>query len=244
MIPTLAVSVLEITTKVFSRADTLAHPADLMENLRQLSLIWACIFLASGLLCMYHGYKYYRVVTVVMALLIGGIVGYGLGQRFKAEIVVGGCSAALLAVACWPFMKYAVAVMGGLVGAFVGANAWTAIAAAMYTRGAGADPNIVQSSHYWVGALLGLVFCGLLAFILFKFSVVFFTSVSGATLVLFGVMAILLQIPKWGVAIQDEFKTNAIVLPLLVIVPALIALILQEAKPEAAGGAKPAGKPA
>lgn len=244
LLPTLGLSVLDVITNVFSRADTLAYPANVMKNLKELDLGWAAVFVVAGLLCMYHGYKYYRVVTVIMALLIGGILGYTLGHRLKADLIVAGCCAALLAVACWPFMKYAVAIMGGLVGSFVGANAWTAIAAAIYTKD-GAANAVNANGTYWVGALMGLIIFGMLAFILFKVSVVFFTSISGATLTMLGILAILLHIPSWGKSISDEFQDNAIILPLLVIVPAIIALILQEAKPEGShAGPKPAPKPA
>ncbi|MCX5661647.1 MAG: hypothetical protein NTW19_18370 [Planctomycetota bacterium] len=244
MLPTLGLSAFEAATQIFSRPDTLAYPTDVMNTLTQLSLVWACVLVAAGLLCMYHGFKYYRVVTIVMALLIGGMIGYALGHRYNAQVIVSACCALLFAVACWPFMKYAVAIVGGLVGSFVGANAWTAIDAAIHTPEGPANPANAHGP-YWVGALLGLVIVGMLAFIVFKISVVFFTSISGATLAMFGVMAILLHIPQWGTSIQSEFKGNAIVLPLLVIVPAIVALILQEAKPDGShAGPKPAAKPA
>ena len=41
-----------------------------------------------------------------------------LGAHIQAEVIVAGCLAVLLAVVAWPFMKYAVAVFGGL--AYVG----------------------------------------------------------------------------------------------------------------------------
>ena len=81
----------------------------------------------------------------------------------------------------------------------------------------------------------------MLAFILFKLSVVMFTSVSGSTMAVLGAMALLLQVPQWQSSVTKSLSSHTIVLPLLVLVPAMIGLILQEARPEkAAEGQKKA----
>lgn len=243
-------SMFRTVTSIFSRADTLAHPRELLPALENLSIIWASIFLAAGIVCLFHGYRFYRVVTVMMALMIGAFVGFELGTRIQAAYIVAGCLGALLAVGCWPLMKYAVAVMGGLVGAFIGANAWSAVASLVHHRN-GTVPQVDGStSLHWVGALIGLIVVGMLAFILFKFSVVLFTSVSGATLALMGALALLMQIQSFRGDITTGISNNAVALPLLVMVPATIGLILQQASPDkgggapAGGGAKPTPKPA
>ena len=241
--------IFDIATNVFSRADTLANPGTLLDQLQQMSVVWAAILLSAGIVCLLHGHKYYRTVVVILALFIGAVVGYALGKRVQADYIVAGCLGALFAVCCWPLMKYAVALMGGLAGAFLGANAWSAVAATMNTAGNGATPDPKQNM-YWVGALVGLIVCGMLAFVLFKLTIVMFTSVSGATFAVLGAVALLLQVPAWNSGIRDSMGRNAIALPLLVMVPALIGLIMQHSKPGAStatpgGGAKPAApKPA
>lgn len=232
-------TVFGILSSIFGRPDTLTQPADLLKHLEQLSIVWSTIFLAAGLICMLNGYRYYKTVTVVLALAIGACMGYYLGGKVDKGYIVAACLAALLAVACWPLMKYAVAVMGGLVGAFLGANAWSAILATVENT---AKPDPAQQT-YWVGALIGLIVCGMLAFILFKLSVVMFTSVSGATVALFGALSLLLQIPTWRDPIMQNLQDNAMVLPLLVIVPAIIGLIIQQSQPETAGGGGGKGSP-
>lgn len=237
---------LEVLTQIFSRLDTLAAPGELLKQVQNLSLIWGAIFLAAGLLCLFQGAKYYKVVTVVLALAIGGIVGYALSRKMEAAPIVSGCLAALFAVCCWPLMKYAVAIMGGIAGAFLGANAWTAIAAT--AAGHAENGGAAASSRLcWVGALMGLIICGMLAFVLFKLSIVFFTSVSGATVALIGALCLLMQVKGIQESMTKNFGHNALVLPLLMIVPACIGLIMQHTSPDkgpAAGSAKPAPKPA
>ncbi len=225
-------NLLQVVTSVFSRPDTLAHPEDLMRHLQSMSVIWAVVFLTAGLVCILNGYKFYKPVTVILALLIGASVGWALGQRIEAESsITAGCFGALMAAACLPLMKYAVAIMGGLSGSFIGANTWTSVGD-LIANNAGKVNNSAETC--WIGALIGLVVFGMLAFILFKLSVVLFTSVSGSTLAVMGAMALLLQVPQWQTSVTESMKSHTIVLPMLVLVPAIIGLILQESQADVA----------
>lgn len=217
-------NVLDVLNQVFSRADTLAHPQALTQTLQSLSLVWALVFVVAGLVALLNGYRLHRWVIVITALLLGVLAGYWVGQKINSAYVVAGCVGILAAVTCFPLMKYAVAALGGLAGAFVGANAWTSIARAA------ASPQNVESiaANYWVGALMGLIIFGMLSFVLFKLSVIFITTISGSTLAVLGATALLLQIPAWRVPVSEHITAHAAVLPLLVGVPALIGLILQQ----------------
>lgn len=230
----------ETVVHLFSRADTLAQPQLLVEQLRALSVVWAVVFIIVGVLCLFNGYKFYRAATVLIALFIGLFSGYYLGQKIEAPFIVAGCLGVLLAVTAFPFMKYAVALLGGLAGAFIGANLWAGFA---YALNKAAHASIPPDA-YWIGALIGLIICGMLAFVLFKLSIVLFTSVSGATIAVLGALALLLSFEPWRDAVAAGVTANQVVVPLLVAVPALIGLILQEAwdgTGDAAGGGKPQG---
>ncbi|MFA7235358.1 MAG: hypothetical protein WC058_00720 [Phycisphaeraceae bacterium] len=228
-----------VVPRIFERLDTLAHPDKLVTILEQTGWVVACIFIAVGVLCLLQGYKLYKGVVLLLALIVGMVLGYKLGQTIQAEVIVAGCVGVLMAVVAWPFMKYAVAICGGLAGAFLGANCWTALATqAGNTSSLNLDPHA-----YWAGALIGLIFFGLLSFILFEVSIVLFTSVSGSVLAVLGVIALLLQVPGWRDAIAGTVQANPLVLPMLVAVPAVIGLVLQhhlggmkkgDAKPKAA----------
>jgi len=212
-----------VVPHLFDRLDALAHPDQLVPMLEQVGWVIASIFIAVGVLCMLQGYKLYKGVVMLAALVVGVAVGYRLGQHIQAEAIVAGCLGVLLAVVAWPTMKYAVAVCGGLAGAFLGANAWTACAEHLAATGGAALP----ADQYWAGALIGLVLFGLLSFILFELSVVLFTSVSGSLLAVMGIVALLLQVPAWRGAIGDAIAANPLVMPLLVVVPAAVGLVLQ-----------------
>ncbi len=234
-------NILDTVSSIFGRFDTLAHPGRMVQLLNEIGVVWGVVFIIAGLVCLLNGYKLYRWVTVILALLIGVCAGYCLGKHINAEFIVAGCLGLLLAVGAWPLMKYAVAALGGLVGAFLGANLWGAMAGLAHS-----SQGREIANTYWVGALMGLIICGMLAFILFKLSIVLFTSISGATVAMIGVLALLLQVPTWRQSISSwSHGANAMVFPLLAFVPALIGLILQHTKggkagePHTAGSAKP-----
>lgn len=211
--------------RLFDRLDALAHPDNLVNTLQQTSWVLAAIFVAVGLTCLLQGFKFYRWVVMLTALGLGIGVGYKLGQHVEAQAIVAGCLGVLLAVVAWPFMKFAVAICGGLAGAFLGANAWSALAA--HLNGSSGSVSLPPDA-YWAGALMGLIVLGLLSFILFELSVVVFTSISGSVLAVMGIIALLLQVPAWQGAVGDGIRANPLIVPMLVAVPAVIGLVLQQ----------------
>jgi len=214
----------DTVTATFSRPDALAQPDALVENLQALSVVWAVVFMVVGLLCMLNGYRFYKTATVAIALLIGLFAGYWVGEQIQAPFIVAGCTGLLLAVVAFPLMKFAIAIFGGVTGAFIGANLWAGMASAL-NKAANTE---IPVDAYWVGALVGLMLCGMLAFILFKLSVVLFTSVSGATIAVLGGLALLLSFEPWHDTVKSGLTASQLVVPLLVFVPAVIGLILQE----------------
>ena len=219
--------------------NTLTDARQLSETLQPMSLVWATVLLIVGLTTLLNGYKYYKLVTIVLAMALGSISGYYLGEKIGAAYIVAGCLALLVAVTCFPLMKYAVAVIGGLAGAFIGANLWVAVARLMF-EGSQAD---AFSKNAWVGALVGLIALGMLAFILFKVTIIVFTSVSGSTIAVVGGLALLFQVPDWRTPIVDSIAVHPIVVPLLILVPAVIGLLVQETD-SLAHPVKKQGKPA
>jgi hypothetical protein len=213
-----------VLPKIFERIDTLAHPEKLVDTLAETTWVVGAIFLTVGLLCILQGYKLYKGVVILTALAMGIVLGYKLGQHIQAQTIVAGCLGVLLAVAAWPFMKFAVSLCGGLAGAFIGANAWSGIATHLNAT----SPSInIPPDAYWAGALIGLVLFGMLSFILFELSVVLFTSVSGSVLAVLGIIALLLQVTAWREAIGNALKANPLVMPVLIVVPAVVGLVLQ-----------------
>jgi len=119
----------------------------------------------------------------------------------------------LLGVAALPLKQYAVAVCGGLVGAIVGMVLW-----------AYCEQPI---SMAWAGGLVGLVVVGMLAFILFKTTVILFTSLEGAAMFVLGSCALLMRYAPWSKDVGTSLDTKPVLLPLLVVSLAIVALFWQ-----------------
>ncbi|MEM1446405.1 MAG: hypothetical protein AAGF84_10140 [Planctomycetota bacterium] len=233
----------EAMTTILGRGDALTNTDALIEGLQSLGMVWAVVLTTVGLLCMFNGYRWHKLATVTTALLLGLFAGYWLGKMLNAPFVVAGCLGALLFVVAFPLMKYMVAALGGLAGAFLGANLWAGVAkemekAAIQNAGGpvSADALLLDPGMYWVGALIGLLVCGMLAFILWKLSIVVYTSVSGSTLAVIGVLALLLSIDGLAAPVKNGLSASYLVVPLLVFVPAAIGLILQETRPDTEPG--------
>ncbi|QDU71290.1 NAD(P)(+) transhydrogenase (Re/Si-specific) subunit beta [Mucisphaera calidilacus] len=218
----------ETTIAVFSRGDALARPEELINNLQALSVVWALVFMVLGVTCLLNGFKFYKVMTIGIALLLGMFFGYWVGAFVKAPYAVAGCLGLIAAVTAAPLMKYAVALFGGLCGAFLGANIWSGLTLAIN------DANGMQLPEaHWVGALMGLIICGMLAFIVFDTSIMMFTAVAGATLAVIGGLALVMSFEPWRETIANSLVESNITIPLLVTVPAVIGIISQINTPPA-----------
>lgn len=220
----------DAVTAMFGRLDTLARPEPLMNHLETLGAVWAIVFLIAGVLCMLNGYKFQKLTTTVMALLLGSFAGYWIGRQMlgsestaaTATFIVAGLLGMLLAVLAFPMMKAAVILFGALAGAFLGANLWTAIGSALHTAGQAPPPD-----HFWMGAIMGAILCGMLALMLSDKAVELFSSVGGSTLAVFGGVALLLSFEEVRGGVVQALTAHPVIVPMLVIVPALIAFVLQ-----------------
>lgn len=248
-------TVVEIFT--VSKGAPLAQPGQLVDNLERLGPIWALAFVIMGLVCLLNGYKFHKIATVALLVILGAALGYWLGLEIQGPpFVVAGCVAILFAVLAFPLMSYAIAILGGLSGAFIGANLWVAVATfinpppAEQAPGTGVattnNETLLQVGSYipvdtfWVGALIGLMFCGIGAFILSKIAIHLFTTVSGSTIAVFGVIALLLSMDGIRDTVTAELTRSPLIIPLLVFVPAAIGFLMQEKASGAWGGGEKA----
>lgn len=245
--------VFQTSVDIFSRGDTLASPGELIPELAQLGELWAIVFVVIGLVCLLKGYTFHKIMTVALLVVLGAMVGYRMGLEIQGPpFVVAGCVSVLLAVLAFPLMKYAVAILGGLSGAFIGSNLWAGlgrvldssaesrVAAEGQEAASGSvivrAAEIMPADAYWVGALIGLIVCGLAAFMLSKITIHLFTTVSGSTIAVFGVIALLLSIDTFRDTVATELTRSPLIIPLLVFVPAAIGFLMQEKASGAWGG--------
>lgn len=187
-----------------------------LQTLSRSEVFFPAAILVCGLLLLIFGFKAYRWVVVCNCVALGWYWGNALGAKAQIETVGAVLGAVLLGAICWPLMKYAVAVCGGLIGSVVGMSAWVYFG----------QPENMR----WAGALMGLIALGLFCFILFKASVIVFSSVQGAIMLVLGASAILMKYSPWDQRISTEYSTRPILMPVLVGTVALLGILYQHQK--------------
>ncbi len=209
----------EITSlsDAFQRMDILTQPDRLLEMLSDVPLVAASMIVVVGALCVFNGYRWHKWVIVILAFMAGLGLGNILSQRMGKSVVVAIAVGVLCATVATPMLRWAVALFGGLTGAFLGAHAWTLTAA---------EPTNAQ----WAGAGMGFIAMALLSFLVFRLVVVAFTSIGGGAMVVLGSIALMLHVPAWQDGLKDGLTRNQSLIPLLVTVAAVAGFVIQESR--------------
>ena len=147
--------------------DILFHPDQLLESLSGVPLIGAAVIVTVGILCVFNGYRWHRWLVAALAFLCGLGIGFKLSQSMGRSTIVAASVGCLCAIIATPLLRITVAIFGGITGAFIGANTWTALAA---------SPADAQ----WAGAVIGFVVIAMTSLLMFRLVIVLFTSVGGA----------------------------------------------------------------
>jgi hypothetical protein len=202
---------------LFARMDILNRPEELLEALMEMPLILASVIVVVGLLCTLNGYRWHKWVVVLLAFFAGLGLGHILSGYVGKSAIVAVALGALFAIIATPMLKITVAVFGGITGAFIGANIWSAL------NGAQADSN-------WAGAMLGFVIIAMASIMLFRLVIVLFTSIGGAAMVVLGAITILMHVPGWEPAVREGLTGHPAILPLLLAVAAVGGFVIQESR--------------
>lgn len=200
---------------------------DLLTWCRQMTPGVAAALIIVGIVYLLFGYQIFKAVVLINAAVVGAYIGAYLGQEGDAATIGGVICAVAAAAIAWPTMKYAVAIMGGLFGALLGASIW---------RGVNLDPNLI-----WAGALMGLAGFGMVSFIVFRGSVMMYTSLQGAFMMVFGILGLIYQYSDGAKQVSEHLKIQPVLLPAAIFIPALLGLIFQQHYHAAPGGDKGGG---
>ena len=180
----------------------------------------AALLIALGIIYLLFGFKIFRVLMMLNAAALGAALGFGVGQRtdigFALMVLCGFVAAAVT----WPLMKWAIAVLGGLAGALLGASIWQSF---------GLDPHFA-----WSGALTGLVLFGLLSFIIFRGSVTMYMSLQGAAMLTLGAIGMLCKYDQIAPKLTHAMSLRPFLMPMAVIIPAIIGMLYQQSDGSAA----------
>src|ERR1019366_1031399 len=175
----------------------------------------AVLLVIGGIIYLLFGFYIFKVLVTLNAAIFGAYLGVLLGESSGTTIPAAIVGALLAAAATWPTMKYAVAIMGGTFGGLLGATVW---------RLCSLDPSFA-----WSGALTGVIFFGLLSFLLFRQCVMTYTSLQGSVMLVFGILALIFKYDQVSGSLIHNFELKPFLLPLAVFIPALAGFIYQQA---------------
>jgi hypothetical protein len=186
----------------------------------------AVILILAGIVFLLFGYSIFKVLVTLNAAILGGYAGMLLGTNSGVEVPAAIVGALLAATFAWPTMKYSVAIMGALFGMVLGVTCW---------RLSNLDP-----SFGWSGGVTGMVFFGLLSFLLFRECIITYTSLQGSVMLIFGLLGLLLKYQDVGGPLTHHFEIKPFLLPMAIFIPTLCGFIYQKAMiPAAAAGPPP-----
>jgi hypothetical protein len=197
------------------------HQGDFLNYCQHMAPEIAMLLIIAGLVYLLWGYKIFKMLVLLNAAVFGGYIGASMthgGEPAAAAAVIGAVFAGAVA---WPTMKYAVALMGGVFGAILGAGIW---------HGAGLDENLL-----WAGALSGLIALGMLSFILFRGSVMVYTSLQGSAMMVFGILGLIYKYQEIGPRLTDHLHMEPFLLPAFVFIPACVGWVYQHHNTVGAG---------
>ena len=207
---------------LFDQMNILFRPDELLDQLSQVPFILAAVVVTVGILCVFNGYRWHKWVIAILAFFCGLGLGYTLSQHLGRSTVVAVAVGGLCAIVATPLLRITVAIFGGITGAFIGANTWTAL-------------EVNPPDAHWAGAVIGFIVVAMASIILFRLGVVLFTSVGGAVMAICGGITLLLHVPAWEGAVRESLTANEMLVPMLLLVATVSGFVIQESRLRAGG---------
>lgn len=187
---------------------------DLLQHCREMDNILAAVLLFCGVAYAGFGYQLFKLLACANVAALGVWGGWWVGGQFDAKLpgmVIGGVLAAALA---WPVVKAAVASCGAIIGFVVGCAVWRAFG--------------LLDVYAPAGGAIGAVFLFMLTFSLFKLSVVTFTAVQGAVMLLAGLLGLLMKASEVDDPVTEWTTQYPVILPVVLFSISVIGVFFQQ----------------
>ncbi len=192
-------------------------PIDLIwQHITSLGLLEALTFISFGTVCLFYGWRVFKILVVISFALIGMVLGVTITERINGgnnQLMGGVIGLVAMAVIAVPLMRWAVSVLGAVAGGILTSGVW-------FSCG-------LSEKYIWAGALIGIVAGGMISFIIFRIAVILFSSLGGSALVSTGTLALLYTYPRTTEKIQELVFTERWFLPVVLMLPTVVGIILQ-----------------
>jgi len=180
-----------------------------------LNLLEALTFISFGAVCLFYGWRVFKVLVVISFALLGLRIGMVVTDIINGgnQLLGGLVGLVLLAVLSVPLMRWAVSILGAIAGGILTAGVW-------YACG-------LPEKYIIAGALVGIVGGGMISFIIFKVAVMLFSSLGGSILIVTGVLALLYLYLEPAEQIESLVYNHKWFLPLILTIPTAAGIIVQ-----------------
>jgi hypothetical protein len=187
----------------------------LWQNVTQLTVIEALTFMSFGAVCLFYGWRVFKILVIISFALMGLFAGLFLNNLLGGgdNPILGIIMAITLAIAAIPLMRWAVCILGAIAGGILTAGLWYALS--------------LPETFIWAGALVGIVAGGMISFIVFRIAVMLFSSLAGATLLATGILALLYLYQPTAESIKQLFYDQNWFLPLTLTIPTALGVYVQ-----------------
>jgi len=199
-----------------SQAEKGIVPIDLIwEHITSLGLLEALTFISFGTVCLFYGWRVFKVLVTISFALLGLLIGVWINRLLVEGNVIwlAIITTGLFAFLSVSLMRWGVSVLGAAAGAILTGGAWLA--------------SGLPEQYIWAGGLIGFVAGFLISFIIFKAAVMLFTSLGGSALVVVGILAVLYQYMGADQKLEDLVFNQNWFLPVVLLAPVAAGIILQ-----------------
>ena len=208
-----------IDNTMFDSIDVLVlDPQTIITRSSELGLFGSVMFVITGIVYMLYGWQIFKVMVAIAFAFAGFYAGFLLGDMFGWPMACGAVGAVLFAVLSLPLMRLATGIIIALCSAALAGYLW-------HISG-------MPEKYSLACAAVGLILGGLCGFYIFRFAVMAYTSLLGATIVLtgfYGFLSVMSQ-SKDQTAAQPAAAPevfNNLPLPAVIGVLAIIGLLIQ-----------------
>lgn len=185
------------------------------EQITSLNLTEALIFISFGAVCLFYGWRVFKILVTICFALLGLFIGV-----WANKVLIGG-NVIWLAAICMvlfaffsvPFMRWGVSILGAVAGGILTSGVWLALG--------------LPEKFIWAGGLIGIVAGGMISFIIFKVAVMLFTSLGGSGLMVAGILAIMYQYMAGPEELEELVFNQKWFLPVMLLVPMAVGILLQ-----------------
>jgi len=181
-----------------------------------LNLVEAMTFISFGVVCLFYGWRVFKILVVISFALLGLFLGIAITDKvvgLNSQLWGGLIGMVLLAVLSVPLIRWSVCILGAVAGGILSSGVW-------YACG-------LTERYIWAGALIGMIAGGMISFIVFKIAVILFSSLGGSGLIVVGFLALLYIYPQTSERVEEVIFTKKWFLPVALMVPTLAGIILQ-----------------